>query len=540
MTEFPLPLVKKPLPANGENAAITKAALDLEGIYEIGLDAWRESYQWPVSDREFDTLANAAWDEFLAIGADMAEQDRDLWFSDIRIVGFVLQHLHLSAAALRFTQAGKQVTHGTIVEPNLYPNWNSLSTSSGGRFSAGTEKQGILKALGKTWLLNRAAPLNARLGALAGRTSTWALGSRTPLRAAYLKEHRIACRFVTLADICPAPRPQALSASTLQAVDRQLQSMAAAAKSVLGLEFKTDKAGAAWAGRLAWLAGVATQVQKVPRLPATLLLTDLSSAGHRIAARTMHRRGTKVVGFHHGNSVGAQPHPSADFVEFLAIDRFVVPNAGSLNWRKQVYASGKVAPVHPVEFERVKTGIYREWLAKGNQASLPKRVSKVMIVGYPPNWIRYAHLLGHWSLAQLDLEVALVKHLAGAGFTLLYKAHPEWEDRMKRIFSDLPCQFVGGHLEDCWPIADAFVFPRITSTSFGFALCTNRPIALLDMKGQQWIPEAYELLSRRCHMIPACVGDDLRITFDNKALISSLEAPIREPDQTFVLEAMCK
>ena len=177
--------------------------------------------------------------------------------------------------------------------------------------------------------------------------------------------------------------------------------------------------------------------------------------------------------------------------------------------------------------------------AIGRRAALPQKIDTVMIVGFPPNWLRYPHLAAHWALTQLDVEVALIEALGRAGFKVLYKAHPEYERETRELFKNLACTFVGGHLENCWQMADAFVFPRISSTSFGFALCTNRPVVLLDVESQNWLKEAYALLARRCRMVPARVDDGLRIHFDEKSLIDALRAPVSAPDESYVVEAMC-
>jgi hypothetical protein len=170
---------------------------------------------------------------------------------------------------------------------------------------------------------------------------------------------------------------------------------------------------------------------------------------------------------------------------------------------------------------------------------VPSQIDKVMIVGFPPNWIRYANMAAHWSLAQLEAKAALIEWLDRAGFQVLYKAHPEFEVQTRTLFEGMSCTFVGGHFEKCWKTADAFVFPRISSTSFGFALCTNRPVVVLDIDGQAWRHDAYELLARRCRMVPAVLDDRLRIRFDANALVAALRQPVQEIDYRFVDEAMC-
>ena len=217
----------------------------------------------------------------------------------------------------------------------------------------------------------------------------------------------------------------------------------------------------------------------------------------------------------------------------------MVPSGSCLRWREESYAQSPVAAISKVRFERLSLPHYRQWLDAARREPPPQSIEKVMIVGFPPNWIRYPDHPAHWSLSQLDAEMALVTALHEGGFRVLYKAHPEFEAQTRELFKGLPCAFVGDHLESCWQIADAFVFPRISSTSFGFALCTNRPIVLLDIDSQRWCEEARTLLARRCMMVPASVDSDVRLRFDKAALLAALKRPPGPIDYAFVEQAMC-
>jgi hypothetical protein len=234
-----------------------------------------------------------------------------------------------------------------------------------------------------------------------------------------------------------------------------------------------------------------------------------------------------------------QPSPTSDIVDLLPVDHFVVPSSACLKWRRDQYKAEKLAAYRRVEFEHVPSPIYREWSEAGRRVVLPDVVKTAMIVGFPPNWIRYAYRAGHWGLTQLDVEIALIEVLRASGLRVLYKAHPEWEADLKYLYSGLDCEFIGGRFEECWQQADAFIFPRTSSTSFGFAICTNRPIILLDVKGQKWQEEAYRLIARRCRMVPAEIDSNLRIRFDPEALVAAVRQRVTAPDQGYVLQAMC-
>ena len=514
------------------------AALDIEGVAALGIDSWRADYIWPVSDAEFDRLAETVWHAFFDSLTALPEREQNVFKADIGLPSFLIQHLHLSAAAVRLSHASSGVPHGRQMEAHLAPDWDAL----GAAFAAPPRQPSRLghaaRSLAKNWILNAPAPVPSRFSACLGYADTWALGSRSPLRAAYQAQQGTACRYVALDDL-PAAAAAPLDDNLARAVRGSLKKIDAAAQELLGVSFDTEGAAGAWLRRLGDLAALMASVDRIGRLPHRLLLTNLGLPAYRAAALAMRRHGVEIVGFHHGNDMGAQPFPGGDIVDFLAVDRFVVPSAACLRWRRETYARGPLPAVHPVQFERVQLPLYDEWRQAGRRAPLPRKVEMVMIVGYPPNWLRYPHMAAHWALTQFDVEVALIEALGRGGFKVLYKAHPEFERETRALFKNLPCAFVGGHLERCWQVADAFVFPRISSTSFGFALCTNRPVVLLDVESQNWLKEAHALLARRCRMVPASLEEGARLSFDEDALVAALRAPMREPDQAFVEQVMC-
>jgi len=517
--------------------AESAAALDIDGVAALGLENWRRGYEWPVSDDEFDELARTATDAFLDAVESLSGREQDLVKADIGLTAFLLQHLHLSVAAARLRHGPSGLPCGSHVAAHLTPDWpafgKSLAAAPQGIFGFGLKA----RALAKAWLLNDSAPLPARLAACCGRARTWALGSRLPLRAAYLAEPAEACRFVTLEDFRPAAAAP-LSGALQRALRGAVQKICGPASRMLPAPIDIEPIVSAWTSRLNDLNALSAAVDRIGRLPEKLLLTNSGLPVYRALAMAMGRRGVEVIGFHHGNDMGGQYYPAGDLVELLPVDRFVVPSDACLRWRQAAYARSRLSRIQPVQFERVADPSYGQWADAGRKAALPRSVKSVMIMGYPPNWIRYPDLAGHWSLAQLDLEISLIETLAAAGFTVLYKAHPEWEAQLKRLFANVNCEFVGGHVEDCWQRADAFVFPRTTSTSFGFALCTNRPIVLLDMPGQEWVEEAYALLARRCRMVPATVDKGVHIRFDKQALVAALKQPVVAADRSYVNQAM--
>jgi hypothetical protein len=513
-------------------------ALDIVGVAAMGIDFWRETYAWPISDAKFDRLADAVWDAFFDGVATLSGREQDVFKADVRLPGFLIQHIHLSAAAACLQHSSTRVPHGRQIAAHLAPDWNTVGAAFATLSTTTPRLYRAARSFGKNWILNSPSSLPSRFSACFGRADTWALGSRSPLRAAYQARAGTACWYLAPDDL-PTAVGSPTAANLQRTVWSSLEKMNAAAQRLLDISLDMQRAASAWLRRLNDLGTLMATVDNLRKFPRHLLLTNLGQPTNRAIALAMRWHGVEVIGFHHGNDMGAQPFPSGDIVDLMVVDRFIVPSDACLRWRRESYARGRLGAVQPVRFERLSLPLYGEWLKTGDSAELPRRVETVMVVGYPPNWIRYPHMAAHWSLAQLDVEIALIKTLSCSGFKVLYKAHPEFEQETRGLFKDVACTVVGGHLESRWQMTDAFVFPRISSTSFGFALCTNRPVVLLDIESQNWLEEARELLASRCRMIPTRVEEGVRLRFDKNALITAMREAVSEPNQTFVKQAMC-
>jgi len=168
----------------------------------------------------------------------------------------------------------------------------------------------------------------------------------------------------------------------------------------------------------------------------------------------------------------------------------------------------------------------------------PERFGKIMMVGYPMNVTRYPYSTGDFFLFQLDLEIRVIKLLKRHGLKVVYKMHPERQREAGGVFEDLADEVLTEPFEKVYGYADALFFGCITSTTFGFALCTQLPILVIDIQGTNWNREAYELLKRRCVMIPALFDESNRIQFDEDLLLGELGQRPRVPDFAYVEEVM--
>jgi hypothetical protein len=153
------------------------------------------------------------------------------------------------------------------------------------------------------------------------------------------------------------------------------------------------------------------------------------------------------------------------------------------------------------------------------------QVTTVMVMGMlaHPRWTH-----GPMALpVQLDLEQRVCRLLTGAGYQVIYKAHPESTWRQHAELFGPAVQVEWQPFERVWQDADAFVVLHAQSTTVQTIIFPgDRPVVFL------WHPEMdpYEAashpeLTERCHIVPVDVDGNNRCRFEPERLLQALAAP---------------
>ena len=105
---------------------------------------------------------------------------------------------------------------------------------------------------------------------------------------------------------------------------------------------------------------------------------------------------------------------------------------------------------------------------------------RVIYVGHPFRGLRQFAIAQMADALYWDFQIRIVEELQKLDVDLLCKPHPEGQFFGKRnpveSLASTSYKPFEQHLDD----ADVFVFDAPTSTTFGEALCTDRPVVLID------------------------------------------------------------
>lgn len=514
---------------------------DVFAIKELGVAWWQRNYFWPMSDTAHMGMLDALWRHFDALFESVRVDEQDLLLSDTNFVGFLAQHLHACAVKTYCEREGVKLVSTSLSLAFYEPNWIGLSNRFAWDRSLLDVGKAQIKRLLKRIRFNRHLPVHRNLAGLFSKAHTWGLGSLSALKEDYLAQKHIYCDHHYAETLLPRRTDGETGGLTpqLQAgIKAFLDKVHGYCESELSFGFDRASAGRCWTRRLAFFDSVYRTVMQRKAIPDAILLTEVAKPMNKIIALAMKRRGTKVIGFHHGNDMCNSWERATPYIENSHCDTFVCPTTRSAEFHAKENALAGISRLRNTVFVSAETARYRRLRERCSEDSFPEKFKTVMIIGYPMNAHRYPYSVGNFFLFQLDLELRLAQLLKRRGYQVIYKIHPERTKEASGIFEGTVDRILPQPLESVYQQTDAFLFGCIASSTFGFTVCTNKPIFVIDIEGKDWNPEAYELLRRRCVMVPAHYDERNRLEFDEGYLLDKLGRRPEPPDFSYFEEVM--
>ena len=142
-----------------------------------------------------------------------------------------------------------------------------------------------------------------------------------------------------------------------------------------------------------------------------------------------------------------------------------------------------------------------------------------MLMGFPMSCQRRVGESGLFFLSKIDIEFNILTMLKESGLNVLYKAHPDRKDEVDGFFNSVANEVVYDKFENSWERADAFIFTYTSTTTFPFALTTDRKVVLIDVDANLVDKELREELGKRVDYVPATIKSDGNlIQFDEASL----------------------
>jgi hypothetical protein len=495
--------------------------VDAKALLALGIDSWIEGGAWPISDEQYRDLAGRIRAVFDVAHASLPGKWPDVVLADIRFQDWVAQYCHAQAVKAAAQRLGTRVVWMGDAAAYYDPNWKAMASATTfprrlSRLSA------RLKRHVRRLKYNDHLSLPRRVAGAVMGTATWNLGAVEFLKSEYVTNRRIEADYPDLdefggteASISSADR-STIADVLLSAVQQWNQACREKLDALIDIDVLTKT----WLTRVIGLAGFYDSVREA--LPTEgVLFGGPSNPRIRCISFAARRAEVPVTGFVHGNNPGYTRADSLAYVEFSACTKFVTPTAGMRESLAELSASCPISKRLPTEFSSLETD-YFERLRSRMSTQQVAAVRRILLIGFPLSAPRYAYGWGEFFAQRLDLEIRVCRVLRRAGYEVLYKPHPETGAWSAQVLAPEVDQVLLQPFEDVMAQADLFLFMHPLTTTFGVAICSPKPIVLVDVEGRDWQAPIYDLLRRRCAMVRARFDESNRVTFAAADLVAGI------------------
>jgi len=509
--------------------------INISGIKSIGTEEWMNNYYIPVTGKEFQDIYN----KVLALYVDHIKQYNDdvtYWLSisnflmPVRIAQYILEYLRL----LRLKEKKYEYIIGK--EKARIPNdismyeYDSLAEINlASKVVSGLNYQERIKDVLRTIRYNIFPPVFADRNFLANISSpVFIIGYRSQEEvAAYCNANKISPiqlspRLFARKTTLDSKDPQVIK--VLEFIRGYLITISKEYPVIDNLALKqlSKEVEECFIQGLLFFQMNLNVFRK--HKPKTLLATGAGSDVHRLFCAAWRCAGGEVIGFSHGNIYCTSYLPEI-ILHLLLVNQFVTLSEGNkdlLQHAKEDFSCG--LRTGSITYTKQK---YYSLLYNKLQKSRPVRnIKKVMLIGFPMSKFYYYGFQGGFAFAQLDMEIRLAKLLRKKGYNVIYKPHPMTMNENEGIFDNYVDEIVEDKYENVYDIADCILFGDYSTSTFGFSLLTNRPIVLIDIKGNYWFPKSFELLNKRCSIVMAELDESGRIIFEESEVLNAVEESI--------------
>lgn len=502
------------------------AAYQIDDVLPI--ENWQDRITWPVPTVRLLRLGKEATLAILSLAAEEKDDDvRRLILVAGSHAVYVFMALGEAALAVQAeTKGSTQVLGGPPYIEAL--RGNSYRNESQSDFAVAPIAHGWLRGLVRTasW-----TPAHRLLSAMAAPRAT-AISHNSLLRQAAAAD-RIDMRHAP--NILHAAR-RAGGKEDQTGIDHLVESI------VFTLVSKLSELENPYKDRLSQLAvqhiepflkRVASDLKglkKIDNLPHRIWCGTAGAYTTRVICAEVRRRQGHVTVFDHGGDTAiSQLVPSTALSELAFASKYVV---GTRTWADLLRTSGALELIAPINSPEIGHGggepLFRQ--ACRDTSRLPSKNLRVLLVGHPFRSTLQFAIPAPPDPLYLDFQMRVAKCLSALDVDLLCKPHPEgfsqlgWKP-LAKVYSTSDRPFED-HLDD----TDVFVFDAPTSTTFAEALCTDRPVVLIDRPNYPLNPNIDTQIRSRCSMIKAWVGDEGRININWDELRDVVANPKRDID----------
>jgi len=270
---------------------------------------------------------------------------------------------------------------------------------------------------------------------------------------------------------------------------------------------------------------------------ASILVEGLGNTLVRCLCIAAKRKGYTVIGVNHGNSMGIFNDNSFANTDLSLTDIYLTHTKGAADLFLKAKNEYPLSRRKNSKIISIDSNKYKRIWNENKQKTLPSEIKSVMFLEYPLTEFRHKNVFAFWPY-QLRFLLQVAIAMRKLGVNTIIKRHPDRLTESEGLYEKYFDILLKEPFETVYEKADAFFFPNLTSTTFGFALLTNRPIIIFDTMLNDIWEDVRELIRRRCRVIPSYIKPDGTISFDEEALSETLRKKPEQPDTEFIQKYM--
>jgi hypothetical protein len=156
-----------------------------------------------------------------------------------------------------------------------------------------------------------------------------------------------------------------------------------------------------------------------------------------------------------------------------------------------------------------------------------------MLMGYPYNDRRYTDERGMYFITHAILEYKILDYLKTINVSPLYKVHPDRSLEASDILREYSDTFIHGKFEDIYHMADVIIFTYVSTTTFGYALTTDKKIVLIEDIDNEKDKDQWSILRKRVNTISATLNQYGEYEFDLGDIKNNIFSKTHEIDHTY-------
>ncbi len=273
-----------------------------------------------------------------------------------------------------------------------------------------------------------------------------------------------------------------------------------------------------------------------------LLLSSVHHERSRLVAAAWKSAGLEVVGFGHGNSflMGIRGQPLNNGT-LLVCDKYIVSSEGERMQLERARAENPSRICAATEIiNEAPPPESNTFIKAASQESSRANIRTVMVVGFPMDYLCYAHLRGCSTLSYAHLTANLISSLKKGGYRVVYKAHPDTSANTNAFFEAYADEVLVEDFTLAYRKADCLLYMTPYSTTFGVGVSSRLPVIYVDNRNWSlWHPDIKRLLDKRAVPLAVHADESGRFSFDEAALLEGVRSSAGLDDYEVVLKYAC-